>query len=617
MFFRLKKTRSGHVLKLLESYRDAGGTPRHRTVASLGDAPLPEADWRAVADAVAGRLHGHGELVAPDLSARQREWADRIVRQVEGEGRWPAPARAWGEVVDGVLLDRVGHAGTAELGPALAGWRAWNRLGMPELLETLGFGPSQAHAAAVSVINRLSDPSSEHGLADWYRRTGMAELTGRRLRGAGDDRFYRVSDRLLARQREIEAHLRERQRSLFGLGRTVLLYDLTNSHFEGVCAGNPKARRGRNKQKRHDCPQIVVGVVFDGDGFALAHRVFEGNLHDAAGLRRMLGDLKEAAGKGAGEPLVVMDGGVASRENLDLLRGEGFGYLAADRRPGRGAYAEAFASGEGFTAVGGRDGRPPVEVRAAPSSGKDAPGERVVLCRSGPRGEKEKAILSRAEARFRRDAEKLAARVASGRLKVPEKIQRAVGRLLAGHPRAARYYDVRLEEAGGTARLAWDRSEEAMEDAEDLCGCYVLRASGTAMDPESLWRLYMTLTRAEDGFRALKTELGLRPNPHRREDRVDGHVFICVLAYQLLRLTLRALEDGGDRRSWGSVRRVLRTHCYTTILLPTRAGTTHRIRRAGEPDEEQKAIYRLLDIDWTSLPVLRTVTGAREAPSIL
>ena len=110
----------------------------------------------------------------------------------------------------------------------------------------------------------------------------------KRSRGSADVPFTRVGDRLLMHQVEIEQHLRERQVQAHGLNRQVLLYDLTNTHFEGVCSANPKAKRGANKQKRNDCPQIVIGMVFDEYGFELAHRTFSGNLRDSNSLIKML-----------------------------------------------------------------------------------------------------------------------------------------------------------------------------------------------------------------------------------------------------------------------------------------------------------------------------------------
>ena len=88
MFFRLKATGSGQVVKLLESYRDVDGKSRHRTVASLGNAPINWDERKAIAKAVEGRLYGQGELVAGELSEQGGQWVDRILRQVSVEGSW-------------------------------------------------------------------------------------------------------------------------------------------------------------------------------------------------------------------------------------------------------------------------------------------------------------------------------------------------------------------------------------------------------------------------------------------------------------------------------------------------------------------------------------------------
>lgn len=122
-----------------------------------------------------------------------------------------------------------------------------------------------------------------------------------------------------------------------------------------------------------------------------------------------------------------------------------------------------------------------------------------------------------------------------------------------------------------------------------------------------LWHLYIGLTRAEAGFKALKSNLGLRPNRHQIEPRVEGHVFICILAYHLLRNFLSSLEQRGDRRNWDTLERILQTHCYTTILLPTKEGTIHRIHKAGQREQCHKAIYEALGISWHGLPTNRSV----------
>ena len=668
MFFRRKQSPSGHCLQLLESFRNGRGQPRHRVVVSLGDANIPQTEQGDIAQAVESHLYGQKELVARSYPAEACRWIDQIVKRVDREGRWrPAPgsqptqqAQGGGEVIEGVLADQVSHTHTTPLGPSWVGWQAWCQLGMNECLEQLGWNEAQRDAAAITVINRLVAPGSERALLDWLPDSSLPELLGRNVAAGGKDRFYRISDRLLARRQELEAHLRQQTKSLFNLQRTILLYDLTNSYFEGEALGNPKAKRGCSKEKRNDCPQIVLGMVFDGEGFELAHRVFEGTQSDGKSLLGMIEELERLlpAEAGAAKPLVIVDGGVATRKNLRLLRAKGFSYLVNESRRGRGRYGDYFKEEGQFQEVGGRAGKPavrvrlmadpfaaepetpgPAQARAEPRSPASAPAQpkdsasqstdlpdQLLLCQSQGRLAKEEAICSQAEAKYLAGLQRLGQRVAKGRLKEPEKIHKALGRLEGKHPRVRRYYQVKLREEDSPTgepslrrRLEWQRLDAAYQASEQLFGCYVLRTDRHDLQGQEIWQLYMTLTRAEDGFRALKGDLGLRPNYHQLEGRVEGHLFISVLAYHLLRYVSRRLEESQDGRSWTTIKRILSTHCYTTVLLPTKGGKLYRIRKAGEPEEEQKQIYRKLKLEWDHLPKTKTIVTdkADKAPSTL
>ena len=190
-----------------------------------------------------------------------------------------------------------------------------------------------------------------------------------------------------------------------------------------------------------------------------------------------------------------------------------------------------FREQQGFQIVQAREGKPPVRVRVMEDpqpADLDGDGpERIVLCKSEPRGEKEHAIVSNAERRFLEALGKLAARVENKRLKARPKIEQMIGRIQARHPRARKFYTITLEDDAAGLRVRWTRDDELLAQAADLRGCNVLR-----------------------------------------------------------------------------------THCYTTILLPTRNGPTHRIRKAGQPEECQKTLYRNPGIDWVGLPCHRSVIGA-------
>ena len=140
------------------------------------------------------------------------------------------------------------------------------------------------------------------------------------------------------------------------------------------------------------------------------------------------------------------------------------------------------------------------------------------------------------------------------------------------------------------------------ERTDPLFGTYYLRCSRKGLKADEIWRLYIMLTRVEAGFKTLKSDLGLRPIYHRREDRTDSHLFITILAYHLLNWIEYSLRIQGDHRSWKTIRRILQTHRYTTIVCPTTNGTTLTIRTPGEPDSRQRAIYQALKINYQNLP---------------
>jgi len=644
MFLRTKITPTGSVLQLVASYRDAEQRPRQRILASLGDVSVPEHLRSIIVRGVEARLSGQVDLTLDGTSAEAVTWIDRIVRQCDRRvpagheqtpttptpappaaeevvvpapvADGPAAVAAAGDVmIDGVRAAQVTHQDTAVLGPVLVAQHAWASLQMPACLTQLGFPMSQQQAIAVEVINRLVDPVSEHALPSWVPTTALSELLDARHLPGGCDGYYRACDHLLLHRKAIAAHLRQQERAHFNLQRTILLYDLTNTYFEGQMEGNERAKRGKSKEKRNDCPQVVVGMVFDEHGFELGHELFDGNMNDGKSLVHMVEHLRASVDSEPSvfaphRPLVIVDGGIATAANRKLFQDSGFDFLANDSRPGRKKYAAYFEDEAAFTAIPDRAGTAAIAVRKLvdPLAADPATADTLILCKSVGRRAKELAIVSSAERRFLDDLKHLNATIAKGKRVTPSVIQASVARILARHTRVARYYTVDLTVvADKTTAVTYQRKTDAYDEANELFGCYVLRTcSQRHADPADWWNLYMTLSRAEDGFRALKSDLGLRPIRHQRTDRGDSHILVSVLAYHLLQFITYTLGQRGDHRRWGTLRRVLGTHCYTTIVLPTTAGKVHRLRVPGDPDQAQTQIYTALGINWKDLPRYHT-----------
>jgi hypothetical protein len=241
----------------------------------------------------------------------------------------------------------------------------------------------------------------------------------------------------------------------------------------------------------------------------------------------------------------------------------------------------------------------------------------ALLCRSEGRQRKEEAMFSKAEQRFLKDAQKLDLRLKNRRLAKPKKINQAIGRLKAKHPRVQRYYEIELRtESNPADGLVFEPEERELRQHRDLSGCYVLRTDRQDLAPEELWSVYISLTQAEEGFRALKTDLGLRPNFHQKEDRVDGHIFITVIAFHIWKWIRQKLDCANDTRDWVTVRRLLRTHCYATLIVPCEDGGVHHLRKPGRPEAQQRELYKLFGINTSNLVKTRVKfggTGAKQS----
>ena len=587
MYFRTKSIKGSQLVQLIHSYRNSDGLPRQRVIASLGDAKLPEAEKSLIASAVERRIHGEGDFFDSSLSPEATAWVDRIV-QLAGRSQAAKPVPQ--ATVDGVILDSIETTDVVELGPELVALKAWEELRFTPMLEALGMNPSAIATAQLMVSNRLIEPLSEWALIDWSYRTAIPELLDIRITKSAKDRLYRTSDELMAHRKDIEATLRERERDLFSLSRSVILYDVTNSHFEGFCASNPKAKHGKNKQHRNDCRQIAVGIAFDEYGFPLAHETFEGNMADTKTLPLILDRL--ARHEDGLKPVVILDAGFASRANLALLKERGYSYIVNITRGSRSKYADAFEK-ETFEALPGRSEEQRVEVKKI--TDPEDSSSQLVLCRSAQRRIKEEAMISSAEKRFLAAAAALGKSIEKGVFKRAAVIERKIGALQKRHARTARFYT--LKHNAGQFEIT--RDEEKMKGAVAQCGHYVLKTD-KSLGATQLWELYMTLLKAEAGFAQLKGTLGMRPNFHQLEDRVDGHIFISVLACHLLRWVGKRLEAHNDMRDWQTIRRLLGTHSLVTTRLPLADGRIINIRKASQPDDEQKRLYQMLGIDWKS-----------------
>jgi transposase len=398
----------------------------------------------------------------------------------------------------------------------------------------------------------------------------------------------------------LEEHLFSAAKALFSLAETVTLYDLTNTYFEGAAAGNDKARHGRSKEKRSDCPLVTLGLVLDGSGFVRRSQTFAGNVSEGTTLAGMLTGLGAAAGA-----MVVMDAGIASEANLVWLREQGYRYLVVRRGGSRQFDASDAVAIE---TAGGETLRLQKEL--------SADGQEVLLyCHSEGREAKETAMMARFSQAFEAGLQKIADGLAKPRSeKRYDKLLERIGRLKEKSHGASQHYTVTLttappepaadgkktkgakEKAQLVTALTWEKSLVAGTLATHP-GVYCLRSNELTWDAEKLWRTYSMLTDLESVFRSLKSELGLRPVFHSKEDRADGHLFITVLAYQCVQVLRRQLKAAGINDSWASLRQTLSVQRRVTASLRRRDGRTVHVRKSTVAEPALLKIYQALALN--------------------
>lgn len=593
--------RSYTTYLLVESVRTPQG-PRQRTICSLGDlSPGPRQKWLGLVNRVEAALQGQVPLDGPDP----------LVEGIVDKIRSAEPRPRQDDDVVAVHTDQVSLEKAREAGPVHVGHQMWRRLGLGEVLKHSGLSARARLLSEVMVLNRLVAPCSEHAMPGWIERTALSDILSVDFSELSDESLYRNLDRLHPNRQGIESALAEREKSLFNLDDTYYLYDLTSTYFEGQCLLNPKAQRGYSRDQRPDCKQVVVGLVLDRDGFPKAHEVFSGNCQDRASLEPMLNQLEQRSGRHGGATVIV-DRGMAYEENLAQIRARGHHYLVASRQSERQAWFDVLEDEQDWQELIRQPSpRNPGQKKSRVWIKRAETAEHLyVLCRSEGRKAKDQAIRLKQEKRLLADLARLQKRIDAGRLKRPDKIHEALGRLKERYPRVARYWLMSYQE--DPPKLDWQENSDKKQRAIRLDGTYLLKTDRKDLSVEEAWRLYILLTRVEDAFRDMKSPLSERPIFHYLQHRVETHIFLCVLAYHLLVAVEKSFLDQGIHTSWATLREQLRTHQVVTAVLPTTDGHLLKIRRATTPEPQHRLIYQVLGIPEEVMAPVKTWLTAEE-----
>ena len=195
-----------------------------------------------------------------------------------------------------------------------------------------------------------------------------------------------------------------------------------------------------------------------------------------------------------------------------------------------------------------------------------------------------------------------------GGTKKYQKVCERLGRLKEKYAKVAQYYSVEVEQKNDLAvNITWQYLKKKQAE-QRFSGTYYIRTDRTDLKEQEIWQIYAMLTDVEAAFRAMKSEIGLRPNFHQIETRCDGHLFITVVAYHILHCIRTRLKQVGINHHWATIRKLLASHGRITTSLKTESGKTIHLRKCTTPEAFQKTIYSALNMETIPCAPTKTIT---------
>ena len=578
---RKKSGKTHSYWNVVENKRLDGGRVVQRHVLYLGEINSSQAAaWRKaieVFDEDVGRPRTlalfpeyRGEIAASDASVvRLRLSEMRLQRPRQWGACWLA-GQLWRELqLDRFWADRL---------PA-------NRKGTPwdQILQVLA-------------TYRLIAPGSEWRLhREWFGNSAMADLLGADFGLAEEHKLYACHDLLLEHKDALFSHLVGRWRDLFNADFDVLLYDLTSTYFEVNASDLPegdKRRHGYSRDKRPDCPQVVIALVVTPDGLPLAYEVLPGNTADSKTLRMFLAKIEQQYGKA--RRVWVMDRGVPTEAVLAEMRNSDppVQYLVGTPK-GRLNRLEKHLLEKPW-----QDAREGVKVKLLAEDG-----ELYVFAQSHDRVTKERAMRRRQLKWLWKRLQKIATMEVTR-----EELLMKLGAARSKAPAAWRLIDIETDKQRPSFTFALNRNK--LRKIRRREGRYLLRTNLTDNDPAQLWQYYIQLVTVEEAFRNLKGDLAIRPVFHKIERRIEAHIFVAFLAYCMqvtLTRRLHALAPGLTARSalekFAAVQMI-------DVHLPTTDGREILLTRYTHPEPELQLLIDRLKLRLPPQPPPRITTAA-------
>ena len=490
-----------------------------------------------------------------------------------------------------VNVDTLQHGNVREIGAENIAYQTWENLQIHSFLLSHGFTQEQAMLAATQVVSRAVYPASELKTTRWIKEnSAVCELTGYNLKALTKDKLYQSALHLYKVKDALEKHLSKRTNELFDLEDRIILYDLTNTYFEGEKRNSRLAKFGRSKEKRGDAKLVVLALVVNTEGFIKYSSILEGNIADCNTLSAMIEKL--ASHTCVGPAVVVLDAGIATEENLKLIEAKGYKYLCVSRSK----FKDYTPVPDRLTVLLDTKSNKTIRIRSV-SSPKNT--DYYLEVKSPSKEKKEEGMKLQFEKRFEEELQKISTALhRKGGIKQLDKVHQRIGRAKEKYPSVQHYYIIEVSSDAKTnlaTEITWKKDEAKHNKKTESLGIYFLRTNLNVRDEIVVWNIYNTIREIENAFRTLKTDLDLRPIYHKNDEATRAHLHLGILAYWLVNTVRYHLKNNGMNSCWREIVRIGNTQKVITTSGTNTYDKIITTRKCSQPNDGLKQIYNALN----------------------
>jgi len=600
------KEKNYHQHQLMKSVRTSAG-PRQEVVLNLKQLNLPKEKWKELANAIEEKLLNQTSLFSYDeeINALAGHFATLIVHNnLNKESIEAEEIQEQKPDFETVDLNSMKQTNDKSYGGEYVVNSIMEEYQFENILQEQGFTKNQINYSKMLVAGRMLHPGSERETGRWLNEGSSLPEIVRQAGTINDNGLHRSAKLLWKNHEIIEKKLADKARDIFTLNDKIILYDLTNTYFEGSKRNSIKAKRGNSKEKRTDCPLLTLALTVDEEGFPKNSKVYEGNIGESGTFEKVLEQLSKSDNRE--KKTIVIDAGIATEDNLEKIKNSkyNFNYVAVSRKH---SYDDNFWQGSQEEQIKLADKKTKLTLKSTKTEN-----EIFLLCHSESKEKKEQGIYEKRQEKFEKELQLLHDGFQENRkLKKYVKVLEKIGRLKEKY-KVGQLYNITVEKEGENATKIDFKRNKKSEERKSQYGEYVLRTNRLDLNNADISQIHRSLTTIENSFRSMKSHLGLRPIHHQKDENSEAHLFVTVIAYHFVAGIIKRLRAKGINDNWNSVRETLNSHRRVTTNLNTKEDVVINIRQNTDANLAQNKIYKALKIITTNLKRVKSMFNKKK-----